>query len=103
MPGARPRLAAWKTFVEQIVTTTGDTGVSPHRSPHTTDGIAAEPAQLHGFSCPVLSAVGRQIGPGVARLGVGQGLLVPIRVARSWEAEHRPLPGRGPLDDLEPV
>src|SRR5262245_23134353 len=48
-------------------------------------------------------AVGRQIGPGVARLGVGQGLLVPIRVARSWEAEHRPLPGRGPLDDLEPV
>ena len=24
-------------------------------------------------------------------------------VARSWEAEHRPLPGRGPLDDLEPV
>jgi hypothetical protein len=48
-------------------------------------------------------AVGRQIGPGVARLGVGQGLLVPIRIARSWEAEHRPLPGRGPLDDLEPV
>lgn len=48
-------------------------------------------------------AVGRQIGPGVARLGVGQGLLVPIRVARSWEAEHRPFPGRGPLDDLEPV
>src|SRR6516162_11293790 len=48
-------------------------------------------------------AVGRQIGPGVARLGVGQGLLVPVRVARSWEAEHRPLPGRGPLDDLEPV
>ena len=48
-------------------------------------------------------AVGRQIGPGVARLGVGQGLLVPVRVARSGEAEHRPLPGRGPLDDLEPV
>src|SRR6185437_3263473 len=48
-------------------------------------------------------AVGGQIGPGVARLGVGQGLLVPVRVARSWEAEHRPLPGRGPLDDLEPV
>src|SRR6185437_9040937 len=48
-------------------------------------------------------AVGRQIGPGVARLGVGQGLLVPIRIARSWEAEHRPLAGRGPLDDLEPV
>jgi hypothetical protein len=60
-------------------------------------------AQLHGFGCPVLSAVGRQIGPGVARLGVGQGLLVPVRVARSWEAEHRSLPGRGPLDDLEPV
>jgi hypothetical protein len=48
-------------------------------------------------------AVGRQIGPGVARLGVGQGLLVPVRVARSGEAEHRPLPGRGPLDELEPV
>ena len=48
-------------------------------------------------------AVRRQIGPGVARLGVGQGLLVPIRIARSWEAEHRPLPGRGPLDDLEPL
>src|SRR5262252_8602115 len=63
----------------------------------------AEPAQLYGFGCPVLSAVGGQIGPGVARLGVGQGLLVPVRVARSWEAEDRPLPGRRPLDDLEPV
>ena len=37
--------------------------------------------------------VGGQVGPGVARLGVGQGLLVPVRVARGWEAEHRPLPG----------
>src|SRR5690242_21836110 len=48
-------------------------------------------------------AVGGQVGPGIARLGVGQGLLVPVRVARGWEAEHRSLPGRGPLDDLEPV
>src|SRR5579871_4077020 len=47
-------------------------------------------------------AVGGQIGPRVARLGVGQGLLVPVRVARSGEAEHRPLPRRCPLDDLEP-
>lgn len=54
-------------------------------------------------SLPGPLAIGRQIGPGVAGLGVGQGLLVPIRIARSWEAEHRPLPGRGPLDDLEPV
>jgi len=37
--------------------------------------------------------IGGQVGPGVARLGVGQGLLVPVRVARGWEAEHRPLPG----------
>lgn len=66
-------------------------GVSP-QSPHSCR------VQLPG---PL--AVGGQIGPGVARLGVGQGLLVPIRIARSWEAEHRPLPGRGPLDDLEPV
>ncbi len=62
---------------------------------------------LDGDSRPlrlrVSSAVGRQIGSGVARLGVGQGLLVPVRVARSGEAEHRPLPGRRPLDDLEPV
>jgi hypothetical protein len=49
------------------------------------------------------SAVGGQIGLRVARLGVGQGLLVPVRVARSREAEHRSLPGRGTLDDLEPV
>src|SRR5579871_6619649 len=48
-------------------------------------------------------AIGRQIGPGVARVGIGQGLLVPVRVTRSWEAKHRPLPGRGSLDDLEPV
>ena len=49
---------------------------------------------IHGpRGCAVVSAVGRQIGPGVARLGVGQGLLVPVRVARSGEAEHRPLPG----------
>ena len=49
------------------------------------------------------SAVGRQVGPGVARLGVGQGLLVPVRVARSGEPEHRPLAGSGPLDELAPV
>src|SRR6516164_8927425 len=71
-----------------------------HRSSRISRRITRIP---HGFGCPVLSAVGGQIGPGVARLGVGQGLLVPARVARSWEAEDRPLPGRGPLDDLEPV
>ena len=67
--------------------------------------LGVSPQSLH--SCRVRRpgplAVGGQIGPGVARLGVGQGLLVPVRVARSWEAEHRSLPGRGPLDDLEPV
>jgi hypothetical protein len=78
----RARGVPLKLFVEKVVT-----GLDP----------------TNGFGCPVLSAVGGQIGPGVARLGVGQGLLVPVRVARSWEAEHRPLPGRGPLDDLEPV
>ena len=67
--------------------------------------LGVSPQSLHScrVQLPGPLAVGGQIGPGVARLGVGQGLLVPVRVARSWEAEHRPLPGRGPLDDLEPV
>ena len=66
-------------------------------------GVSPQSRTAACVQLPGPLAVGRQIGPGVARLGVGQGLLVPIRIARSWEAEHRPLPGRGPLDDLEPV
>src|SRR5205807_2153927 len=43
--------------------------------------------------CRRSSAVGRQVGPLVARLGVGEGLLVPVRVARSGErwTGHRDL------------
>ena len=66
-------------------------------------GVSPQARTAAWVRLPGPLAVGRQIGPGVARLGVGQGLLVPVRVARSWEAEHRSLPGRGPLDDLEPV
>src|SRR5205823_1605570 len=51
----------------------------------------------------VPSAVGRQIGLRVPRLGVGQRLLVPVRVARGGKPEHRPLTGRRPLNDLEPL
>lgn len=40
---------------------------------------------------------------GVARFSVGQGLIVPVRVARSREPEHRPPLGRRALDELAPV
>ena len=64
--------------------------------------LGVSPQSLHGCRGSAARSSGGRASdrPGVARLGVGQGLLVPVRVARSWEAEHRPLPGRGPLDDL---
>src|SRR4029077_16200504 len=44
-----------------------------------------------------------QVCPAVARLGVGQGLLVPVWVAGSGPSENRALPGSRPLDDLGPA
>ena len=94
-----------RTPLGPIVLTIMRDGAVRGRAIEVAHRLGVSPQSLHScrVQLPGPLAVGGQIGPGVARLGVGQGLLVPVRVARSWEAEHRSLPGRGPLDDLEPV